>query len=67
MVPRYLCRYDSGMFEEVGGQYVDAGAYDKLLILLGDISGDLDVVPLRRYRDLRDLKRRIDTVLSEVG
>lgn len=36
MVPRFNCRHDGGMFEEEGGQYVDAEDYDKLCnVLLG--------------------------------
>ena len=31
MVPRFNCRHDDGMYEEEGGQYVDAYDYDKLL------------------------------------
>ena len=30
MVTRFNCRHDGGMFEEEGGQYVDAQDYDDI-------------------------------------
>ena len=38
MVPRFNCRFppDEAMFEEEGGQYVDAEDYDKLCNFLMD-------------------------------
>ncbi len=36
MVPRFNCRHDGGMFEEEGGQYVDAEDYDEICNFVKD-------------------------------